>query len=128
LNGFAASQTTSIPIYLPDEIRLIKAETILRSDGSLAEALALINAVRTQTSGDLFGVHAGLPAYSGAVTKDNLLLEVYKQRCAELYLSGLKLEDTRRFTARFRLQTRRNATVCSTRTRTRNVSITRYAA
>jgi hypothetical protein len=97
LNGFAASQTTSIPIYLPDEIRLIKAETILRSDGSLAEALALINAVRTQTSGDLFGVHAGLPAYSGAVTKDNLLLEVYKQRCAELYLSGLKLEDTRRF-------------------------------
>lgn len=97
LTGFSASQTTAIPLYLPDEMRLTRAEAILRLNGSLTDALALINAVRTQTTGDLFGVNAGLPAYSGAVTNDALLLEVYKQRCAELYLSGLKWEDTRRF-------------------------------
>lgn len=97
LVGFAAAQTTPIPVYLPDEIKLIKAEAILRTDGPLATALGLINEVRTQTSGDLFGVNAGLPAYTGPVTKDDLLLEVYKQRCAELYLSGLKWDDTRRF-------------------------------
>ncbi|WP_345948656.1 RagB/SusD family nutrient uptake outer membrane protein [Mucilaginibacter sp. PAMB04274] len=97
LTGFAASPTTPIPVYLNDEIKLIKAETILRLNGSVTDALAQINAVRTQTSGDLNGVNAGLPAYSGAVTTDALLLEVYKQRCAELYLSGLKWEDTRRF-------------------------------
>jgi hypothetical protein len=97
LTGFAAAQTTPIPVYLPDEIKLIKAEATLRTDGPLATALALINEVRTQTSGDLFGVNAGLPAYAGPVTKDDLLLEVYRQRSAELYLSGLKWDDTRRF-------------------------------
>lgn len=97
LTGFAASQTSAIPVYLTDEIKLIKAEAILRLNGSLTDALTQINAVRTQTSGDPFGVNAGLPAYSGPVTNADLLLEVYKQRCAELYLSGLKWEDTRRF-------------------------------
>jgi hypothetical protein len=97
LTGFSTTQTTAIPLYLTDEIKLIKAETILRLNGSLTDALALINEVRTQTSGDPFGVNAGLPAYSGAVTNADLLLEVYKQRCAELYMSGLKWEDTRRF-------------------------------
>ncbi|WP_158994718.1 RagB/SusD family nutrient uptake outer membrane protein [Mucilaginibacter sp. L196] len=95
--GFGASQTTSIPVYTPDEIRLIQAEATLRLNGSLTTALNLINAVRTQTSGDPFGVNAGLPAYSGPVTYAGLLEEVYKQRCAELYCSGLKWEDTRRF-------------------------------
>lgn len=78
-------------------MRLIKAEAILRLNGSLNEALGEINAVRTQVSGDLNGVNAGLPAYNGALTTDALLLEVYKQRCVELYLSGQKWEDTRRF-------------------------------
>lgn len=95
--GFASSQTTAIPVYTPDEIRLIRAESILRTGGSLNDALSLINYVRTQTAGDPFGVNAGLPPYSGAVTTQDLLEEVYKQRCAELYLSGLKWEDTRRF-------------------------------
>ncbi len=97
LVGFAAAQTTPIPVYLPDEIKLIKAEATLRTDGPLATALGLINEVRTQASGDPFGVNAGLAPYAGPVTKDDLLLEVYKQRCAELYLSGLKWDDTRRF-------------------------------
>jgi starch-binding outer membrane protein, SusD/RagB family len=97
LKGFFDTQTSSIPVYLPDEIKLIKAEAILRSNGSLTEALALINEVRTQTSGDPFGVHAALPPYTGVVTRDALLLEVYKQRSAELYLTGQRLEDSRRF-------------------------------
>lgn len=95
--GFATSQTGSIPVYTPDEVRLIQAEAILRLNGDLNQALTLINAVRTQTTGDPFGVNAGLPAYSGVVDYPSLLDEVYKQRCAELYLSGLKWEDTRRF-------------------------------
>lgn len=95
--GFATAQTTAIPVYLPDEMKLIKAEAILRLNGSTNDAIAQIDAVRTQASGDLFGVNAGLPAYNGPTTPDALLLEIYKQRCAELYLSGLKWEDTRRF-------------------------------
>ena len=76
---------------------LIKAEAILRTGGTASEAITQINAVRTQTTGDIYGVNASLPAYSGATTPDALLLEVYKQRCMELYLSGLRLEDSRRF-------------------------------
>jgi hypothetical protein len=97
LTGFSTTQTTAIPLYVPDEMKLIMAEATLRLNGSTTDALALINAVRTQTTGDVFGINAGLPAYSGAITNDALLLEVYKQRCAELYMSGLKWEDTRRF-------------------------------
>lgn len=97
LTGFGTSQASIIPIYLPDEIKLIKAEAILRSNGSLDDALTQINLVRTQTTGDLFGVNAGLPAYSGAVTTADLLTEVYRQRCAELFLTGQRLEDSRRF-------------------------------
>ncbi|KQC02805.1 RagB/SusD family nutrient uptake outer membrane protein [Pedobacter sp. Hv1] len=97
LKGFTTDQTGFVPVYLPDEMKLIRAEAILRSNGPLTDAVTLINEVRTQTSGDIFGVNAGLPAYSGAVTKDALLIEVYKQRCAELYLTGQRLEDSRRF-------------------------------
>ncbi|TGE10038.1 RagB/SusD family nutrient uptake outer membrane protein [Hymenobacter fodinae] len=98
LAGFFTSQTSAIPAYLPDEMRLIRAEANLRAaTPNTAAALADINAVRTQTTGDLFGVYAGLPAYSGPLTVDALLLEVYKQRSAELFLSGLRLDDSRRF-------------------------------
>jgi starch-binding outer membrane protein, SusD/RagB family len=99
IKGFFDVQTVSIPMYLPDEMRLIKAECILRGSGlgALADAVTEINAVRTQSSGDIFGVNANLPAYSGATDAPSLLLEVYKQRCSELFLQGLRLEDSRRF-------------------------------
>ncbi|SHJ73547.1 SusD family protein [Hymenobacter daecheongensis DSM 21074] len=98
LAGFFTSQTSDIPAYLPDEMRLIRAEANLRAAApDLPAALTDINAVRTQASGDPFGVHANLPAYSGPLTVEALLLEVYKQRSAELYLSGQRLEDSRRF-------------------------------
>ncbi|RXK62349.1 hypothetical protein ESA94_04880 [Lacibacter luteus] len=97
IRGFAQVNSSPIPVYLPDEMRLIKAEAILRSGGLVTDALIEINAVRQQSSGDAFGVHANLPAYTGSILVNDLLLEVYKQRCAELYLSGLRLEDSRRF-------------------------------
>lgn len=97
IRGFAQANNTPIPVYLPDEMRLVKAEALLRSGGSTADALTEINAVRQQSSGDVFGVHANLPAYGGPVTVADLLLEVYRQRSAELFLSGLRLEDSRRF-------------------------------
>ncbi|MFM8591719.1 MAG: hypothetical protein ACKOA3_02335, partial [Sphingomonadales bacterium] len=30
-------------------------------------------------------------------TQDAILLEIYRNRCMELYMSGMKLEDSRRF-------------------------------
>ena len=96
--GFFSAQNSAIPVFLPDEMKLIRAEAILRGGGgSPTDAIALIDQVRTQSSGDPFGVNAGLPAYSGATTTEALLLEVYRQRCAELYLTGQKVEDSRRF-------------------------------
>lgn len=97
IRGFAQTNSSPIPLYLPDEMKLIKAEAIVRSNGILANAVTEINAVRQQTTGDVFGVYANLPAYSGAVTATELLIEIYRQRCAELFLSGLRLEDSRRF-------------------------------
>ncbi|MGX5817108.1 RagB/SusD family nutrient uptake outer membrane protein [Chitinophaga lutea] len=97
LKGFAVEIGTSIPVYIPDEVHLIKAEAIIRSGGDLNTAKTEIDAVRTQAGGDPFGVNAKLPAYSGPVTTTALLLEVYKQRSIELYLQGLRLEDSRRF-------------------------------
>jgi starch-binding outer membrane protein, SusD/RagB family len=99
MTGFFSTQTSQVPVYLPDEMRLIKAESTLRGTGlgTLTDALTEINAVRTQASGDPFGVNANLPAYSGVVDVPSLLTEVYRQRCAELFLQGLRLEDSRRF-------------------------------
>ncbi|WP_420148268.1 RagB/SusD family nutrient uptake outer membrane protein [Spirosoma sp.] len=97
LKGFFDAIDRPIPVYLPDEVRLIRAEALVRSNGDLNAAVTDINAVRTQRTGDPFGVYPGLNAYSGAVTSDALLVEIYKQRGAELFLTGQRLEDSRRF-------------------------------
>ena len=52
--------------------------------------------MRTKTT-DIYGVNANLQIYTGAVTQDAVLLEIYRQRCIELYMTGLKLDDSRRF-------------------------------
>lgn len=100
LNGFSNTASTEIPVYMPDEMKLIKAEAILF--GSIAgttvpaSVIAEIDAVRTQATGDLFGVNANLPAYLGPTDVLGLTTEIYKQRCMELFCSGNKLEDSRR--------------------------------
>ncbi|MFT4022700.1 MAG: hypothetical protein QM664_02815, partial [Flavihumibacter sp.] len=36
-------------------------------------------------------------ANAASPDKDEILTEIYRQRCIELFMSGLKLEDMRRF-------------------------------
>ncbi len=95
--GFGATATTGFPIYLPGEILLIKAEVLARQ-GDLQNALDTLNKVVTKTPGsDPFGVGAGLPPIAGPLTQAELLDQIYKQRSIELFMSGLRLEDMRRF-------------------------------
>ncbi|MCL4511861.1 MAG: RagB/SusD family nutrient uptake outer membrane protein [Bacteroidetes bacterium] len=96
LVGFFSNATQPIPAYLPGEMHLIKAEAYVRL-GDLASAVNEINAVRTEKpSQDPYGIGASLPDYNGPMTSDSLLTEVYRQRCAELYLEGMRFEDSRR--------------------------------
>ncbi len=99
-NGFWNATTTAIPVYLSDEISLIKAECYVRqATPDLATAKAIIDAVLKQTPAqDPFGVGADIAAgYTGTVDAPSLLTEIYRNRCIELFFSGLKLEDMRRF-------------------------------
>lgn len=106
INGFWNATTAGIPVYLPSEITLIKAEAYARTS-DLSSALTELNKVITKTAAaDPFKIGAGLAA-STASTSDEVLTEIYKNRCIELYMSGLKLEDTRRF-ARANSEKKRN--------------------
>jgi len=98
LNGFWIGATAAIPIYLPGEMTLIKAEAYARqSTPDLVNAVTELNKVVTKTAAaDPVGVGAALPAVAPA-TQADVLLQIYRNRCIELYLSGLKLEDMRRF-------------------------------
>ncbi|PWS27782.1 RagB/SusD family protein [Pedobacter yonginense] len=95
MNGFAAATASPFPIYLPGEMTLIKAEAYARQP-DLTNSLIELNKVVTKTS-DLFGVAAALPALIGPYTQQQLLDLIYKHRSIELYASGLKIEDMRRF-------------------------------
>ncbi len=94
--SFYTAGTTQVPYYVPGEMLLTIAESYLMQ-GNTDSAVAYINKVRTKTAAqDAFGIGASLPAYSGAITVADLMTEIYKQRCYELYSLGLKLEDSRR--------------------------------
>ncbi len=97
INGFYSGATTAIPVYLPGEITLIKAECLARGNDSTNSKIFL-NAVITKTAGaDPFAVGANQPAINSFGSYAVLLDEIYKQRCIELFMSGQKLEDMRRF-------------------------------
>jgi hypothetical protein len=97
VKGFGGTTTAAYPVYLPGEITLIKAEVYARQN-LLPEAVTELNKILTKTpAGDPFGVGANLPAYGGPVTQPDILLEIYRQRRIELFMSGLSLEDMRRF-------------------------------
>jgi hypothetical protein len=98
LNGFWIAATTPIPMYLPGEVTLIKAECYARqASPDLTNAVLELNKVVTKkAANDIFGVGADLPAVAPA-TIALALQEIYRNRCIELYLTGLKLEDMRRF-------------------------------
>ena len=94
--GFAATSTTSWPVYLPGEMILIKAEAYARQN-DLVNALIELNKVVTKTpASDVYGVGADLLPLVG-LTQAQILDQIYKHRSIELFMSGLKLEDMRRF-------------------------------
>jgi starch-binding outer membrane protein, SusD/RagB family len=96
LTGFFTTATSDIPVYLVDEMKLIKAEAHIRKvTPDLAAATTELNSVLTAT--DVYGVNASLPVYSGSNTATDLLLEIYKNRRVELFFTGMSLEDSRRF-------------------------------
>ena len=75
---------------------LIKAEAYARQN-DLVNALIELNKVVTKTpASDPYGVGADLPPLVG-LTQAQILDQIYKHRSIELYMSGLKLEDMRRF-------------------------------
>ncbi|MBF7091601.1 RagB/SusD family nutrient uptake outer membrane protein [Flavobacterium sp. ALJ2] len=95
--GFFDSNTKSIPVYLPGEMMLILAESYARKE-NLPQAIIELNKVLTKTAAaDVYGIGANLAPYTGAITKASVLTEIYRNRCIEMYMSGLKLEDSRRF-------------------------------
>ncbi|RYY39939.1 MAG: RagB/SusD family nutrient uptake outer membrane protein [Chitinophagaceae bacterium] len=96
--GFGAGATTAWPIYLPGEMTLIKAEAYARmSTPDLVNAQIELNKVVTkQRTADPFGVGAELAPVVLA-TQQDVLDEIYRQRAVELSLSGLRVEDQRRF-------------------------------
>jgi hypothetical protein len=96
IKGFYATGSSQVPLYLPGEIMLIKAEAYARQDMLPEATTELNNVITKQPAQDIYGVGAGLPAFTGT-GKDEILTEIYRQRCIELFMSGLKLEDMRRF-------------------------------
>lgn len=96
IKGFYNTTTQAIPVYLPGEITLIKAECYARQH-DVTNGLIELNKVVTKTAAqDAFGVGAALPA-EVAVTESDLLELIYKHRRIELFMGGLALEDERRF-------------------------------
>jgi hypothetical protein len=99
LSGFFGTTTGSIPVYLPGEIILTKAEAYARqATPDLVNAQIELNKVITkQPANDPFGVGAGLPADLSVYTQAQLLEQIYRHRAIEMYLSGFRLIDNRRF-------------------------------
>ena len=97
IKGFGATATTPIPVYLPGEITLIKAEAYARLNDSTNSKIFLNQVITKTPAADPFGVGAAQPAINTFGSYAALLTEIYRQRSIELYMSGLKLEDMRRF-------------------------------
>ena len=92
-----ASPQAPLPVYMPDEALLIKAEA-LANQNQLAPAQAVLDSVRTDCAGGrgLDDPKACLPPLGAQLTKDQLLAEIYLQRKYELLGTGSRWEDSRR--------------------------------
>lgn len=94
---FFATPDAAMPVFRMGEVALIRAEAQARQN-NLTAAVTELNAIRTKrAANDPHGIGANLQPYSGAMTADAILTDIYAQRCIELYLTGLKMEDARRF-------------------------------
>ncbi len=97
VTAFFDDDLDEIPVYLPGEMTLIKAEAYARTN-DLDNAVTQLNLVRNKTAAeDAFGLGAALDDYSGSLDAESILDEIYRNRRIELYLSSLGLEDSRRF-------------------------------
>jgi starch-binding outer membrane protein, SusD/RagB family len=95
--GFGKTLTDAMPVYLPGEVLLIQAEAYTRK-GDYVNGKKFLDSVLKKTPvQDVFGVGANLPAYTGPMDAPSLLKEIYRNRCIELFMSGMKLSDSRRF-------------------------------
>ncbi len=107
--GFFDTSTTPIPIYLYGEMILNKAESFARQD-QLANAVIQLNLIR-QKNNDPLGVNANLAAWTGNESSQfDILEEIYKNRSIELFLTGMRLEDSRRFHPNFAVPSEANTT------------------
>jgi hypothetical protein len=95
-----ANPQAPLPVYMPDEALLIKAEALTRL-GQLAEAQAALDSVRTDCTGGrgIDDPKACLPPLGAQLTAGQLLTEIYLQRRYELFSTGSRWEDTRRLGA-----------------------------
>ena len=97
VGGFGDALDRAWPVYLPGEMTLIKAEAYARkASPDYVNALLELNKVVTKTPAeDAFGVGAGLSPLE-SLSPEGLLAAIYKHKSIELFMSGLRLEDSRR--------------------------------
>jgi hypothetical protein len=96
VKGFYSAITQAIPVYLPGEMTLIKAECYARMHDLPNGVIELNKVITKAPAADAFGVGAGLGA-EGATSEEDLLTRIYRHRRIELFMAGLSLEDERRF-------------------------------
>ncbi len=100
LKGFFGLGNESIPVYLPGEMLLIQAEAYAMK-GELDNAVEYIDMVREKNN-DVFGVNANLDAWAGNTSdKEAIMDEIFRNRSIELFMSGVRLEDSRRIHSNF---------------------------
>jgi len=97
--SFYNSNSSPVPLYRGGEVTLLKAEAYVRkASPDLNAAVAELNEVLTKKPDkDAWGIGGDLPAYSGGMTAQEILAEIFRQRTIELYIGGMQLEDSRRF-------------------------------
>jgi starch-binding outer membrane protein, SusD/RagB family len=118
-NNFANAANAPIPFYIPSEMTLIKAECYARTNDSTTSKTFLNTVVTKTAASDPFGIGANQPSINSFGSYSALLDEIYRQRCIEMYLSGNKLEDMRRF-GRPNAERKRNLMPYPTRERDNN--------
>ncbi|MDO7849470.1 RagB/SusD family nutrient uptake outer membrane protein [Hymenobacter sp. M29] len=101
--GFYTANSAPIPVYLPGEMLLIRAEAYARK-GDLPNAVIELNRVRTSTAAATFAgtlptapPGAGLAPYAGPLTAADILTDILRNRDIELAFQGFRLADSRRF-------------------------------
>ncbi|MBF9142327.1 RagB/SusD family nutrient uptake outer membrane protein [Hymenobacter properus] len=95
--GFYTANNAPIPVYVPGEMLLIRAEAYARK-GDVPNAIIELNRVLTKTpANDVYGLGASLPPYSGPATAADVLTEILRNRDIELAFQGFRLSDSRRF-------------------------------